>query len=101
MMSTAKSPTKGSKVPKTIRSELRMAIALKGYSSIREGSGKTLKQQMDLLYQFFHGQEPTHPSQFKMLCNGAYLYSDFYKSSSKVATRKSSTANDTSSLVLK
>jgi hypothetical protein len=101
MMSTTKSPTKGSKVPKTIRDELRMAIALKGYSSIREGSGKTLKQQMDLLYQFFHGQEPTHPSQLRLLCNGGYPYNEFYESSSKVATKKSSTANDTSSLVLK
>ena len=101
MMSTPKSPTKGNKVPKTIRDELRMAVALKGYSSIREGSGKTLKQQMDSLYQFFHGQEPTHPSQLRLLCNGGYPYSEFYESSSKVATKKSSTANDTSSLVLK
>jgi hypothetical protein len=100
-MSTTKSPTKGRKVPKRIHDELRMTIALKVYSSIREGSRKTLKQQMDLLYQFFHGQEPTHPSQLKMLCNGSYLYSDVYKSSSKVVTTKSSTANDTSLLVLK
>ncbi len=100
-MSSTKSPTKGNKIPKSIRDELKMCIVLKGYSSIREGSGKTLKQQMDTLYQFFHGEEPTHPSQLKLLCNGGYPYNEFYESISKVATTKSSSANDTSSLVLK
>jgi hypothetical protein len=65
-------------LPKAIRNELRMCVALRGYSSIREGSGKTLKQQRQLLYDFFHGVTGKNPSQVRMLTEGKLHYADLY-----------------------
>ena len=68
-------------LPKAIRDELRMCCALRGYSSIREGDGKTIKQQHDLISDFFHGVTGKSPSQIRMLCEGKLHYGDLYESS--------------------
>jgi hypothetical protein len=65
-------------LPKSIRNELRMCVALRGYSSIREGTGKTIKQQRQLLYDFYHGVSGKNPSQIGMLSEGKLHYADLY-----------------------
>ena len=74
-------PTTRQILPKAIRDELRMCCALRGYSSIREGDGKTIKQQHDLISDFFHGVTGKSPSQIRMLCEGKLHYGDLYDSS--------------------
>ena len=66
-------------LPKQIRDELRMSCALRGYSSIRSGDGKTLKQQHELMSQFYHGVTNTSPSQILMLSQGISPYDDLYE----------------------
>ena len=55
------------RLPNEIRNELRMVCALKGYSHMRGGKGKTLRQQNDFMYTFYHGKEPSRPSQINLL----------------------------------
>ena len=89
------------KLPFNIRNELRMLCAMKGYSSMKGGKGKTLMQQYDTLYAYYHGKEPSRPSQIKILCSGGYGYGDLYDSIQKVATSKSASTETTEELVLK
>ena len=96
-------PKKAAKVKIThaIRNELRMLCALRGYSNLKCGKGKTLVQQHDALYAYYHGQPPSRPSQIKMLCEGNYLYRDLYDAKQKISTSKKDTEASTTELVLK
>jgi hypothetical protein len=67
-----------------------MTCALRGYSSIRSGEGKTLKQQHDVMFQFYHGVKDTKPSQILMLCQGVSPYSDLYKTITQQTVSKKS-----------
>jgi hypothetical protein len=78
-------------LPKQIRDELRMTCALRGYSSIRSGEGKTLKQQHDLMFQFYHGVTNKSPSQIHMLCQGVSPYCDLYETTTHRAVTSKST----------
>ena len=49
-------------LPKPIRDELRMSVALRGYLVIKGGEGKTMTQQEKLLEDFFHGKKKHSPS---------------------------------------
>ena len=69
-----------SRLPKSIRDELRMCCALRGYSKIRQGDGKTLLQQHASMQKFFHGELGKSPSQVKMLAEGTSHYQDLYES---------------------
>ena len=88
-------------LPISIRNELKMAVALKGFAQMREGKGKKVQDQLIWMERFFHGKKPTFPSQLKLLCNGSSGYEDFYESIHAVATSKESTNHDITSLILK
>ena len=87
-------------LPRDIRNELKLAVALKGISQMREGSGKKVSKQI-IEMEIFNGRQPTFPSQFKMLCNGSFGYRDFHESIHAVATSKESSDRDVTSLILK
>ena len=89
------------KLPFHIRSELRMLCAMKGYSSMKGGKGKTLMQQHDALFAYYHGKAPSRPSQIKLLCSGGYGFEDLYDSKQKMATSKSDNTVTTEELILK
>jgi hypothetical protein len=76
--------------PKSIRNELRMTCALRGYSALREGDGKTLVKQYEFMNRFYHGHGNKSPSQIRMLAEGVSLYSDLYdeKEISLITQRK-------------
>ena len=88
-------------LPREIRNELKMAVALKGFAQMREGKGKKMQDQFIWMERFFHGKKPVFPSQLKLLCNGSFGYEDFYESIHVVATSKESTNRDITSLILK
>ena len=46
------------KINFAIRGELRMACALKAYSHFKQGRGKTIRQQHNSMYAFYHGNPP-------------------------------------------
>ena len=46
----------------SVRNELRMMCALRGYSYLKQGKGKTAMQQQDAMYVFYHGKVPSRPS---------------------------------------
>ena len=65
-----------------------MIVALRGYSHIKCGEGRTTKQQESIMYSYFHGNPPTRPSQLKMLTHGEGQYSDLYDYSTKTVVDK-------------
>ena len=76
-------------LPKAVRDELRMSVALRGYSSIKAGRGKTIKQQFTCLHDFFHGKQKHSPSQIQMLVEGQLHYACFYeKESVPISSKK-------------
>jgi len=90
-------------LPKAIRDELRMSVALQGYSSLREGLGKTLHQQYTAMEQFFHGSPGKAPSQIQMMAEGVGRYKDFFEKQKKPITsrKKSSKKNQALKYYLK
>jgi hypothetical protein len=67
-----------------------MTCALQGYSSIHSGEGKTLKQQHDVMFQFYHGVKDLKPLQILMLCQDVSPYSDLYETTMQQAVSKKS-----------
>ena len=61
------------KLTPAIWNELRILCALRGYSSMKQGKGKTAMQQHDAMYQYCHGKPLSHPSQIKIICNGIII----------------------------
>ena len=88
-------------LPKAIRDELRMTVALHGYSHLVQGKGRTTTSQYDHMYIFYHGLEPNRPSQVKMLCDGAAVYRDLYDSTQVTVTSKAVNQPSKSILTLK
>ena len=74
-----KQSPKTTMLPKAVRDELRMCVALRGYSTIRAGEGKTLTQQYKCMQDFFHGKSNHSPSQVQMLVDGQLHYGAIYK----------------------
>ena len=85
---TKHSPTKSTMLPKAVRDELRMCVALRGYSTIRGGFGKKLEEQFVLMQEFFHGKSTHTPSQIKMLVDGQLAYAALYDTKNTVVTSK-------------
>ena len=86
-----KQTTKETMLPKAVRDELRMCVALRGYSSIRSGFGKKLETQYKLMETFFHGKL-SQPSQIQMLVDGQLAYAALYDSkTAPVASKKQKT----------
>jgi hypothetical protein len=52
-------------IPKAIRDELRMCVALQGYSALREGEGKTLHQQYHSMQHFFMASKEGHLARYR------------------------------------
>ena len=48
-----------------------MACALKAYSHLKQGKGKTIMQQHAIMFAYFHGKPPNRPSQIKLLAEGS------------------------------
>lgn len=88
-----KSPQRKSmKLPKIIRDELRMVVALRGYSNMKCGDGRNSKMQENHMYTYFHGLKKTRPSQIGMLCKGEGAYNGLYKNLNKPVVDKSTKA---------
>ena len=75
-------------LPRDIRNELKMAVTLKGFTQMREGSEKKASEQMFEIEKFLHGKKTNFPSQLKMSCNGSLAHRDFCESTYAVATSK-------------
>ena len=88
-------------LPKNIRDELRMTVALQGCSLLIQCKDRTMKSRHDQMFTLYHGQTPNLPSQIKMLCDGAGSYRDVYDSTQIVVSRKAPEASSTSILILK
>ena len=91
IMNAHTTTARSNQLPKSIRDELRMSCALRGYSLIRCGDGKTRKQQHELMSQFYHGVPNVSPSQIRMLSQAINPYNDLYDTTSHrpVTSRKS------------
>ena len=63
---------------KEIRDELRMTAAMRCYSILRTSGSKSLTAQYDYMSSLFHGDDPSIPSNIKLLCEGSYVYKDLY-----------------------
>ena len=79
---------KATPLPKYIRDELRMTCALHGYSAMKCGGGKKLVTQYDEMNTFYHGKEPTHPSQIRLLSSASSPYCLLFDQSTSIATKK-------------
>ena len=66
-------------LPKHIRDELRMTVALRGYDYLKKSGPKTLVLQANELYEFYHGKEPSRPSQILLLTQGMLQYSSLFE----------------------
>ena len=99
----AKTKKKGyEKLPFVIRGELRMACALKAYSHLKQGKGKTIMQQYDSMFAYYHGKPPNRPSQIKLLAEGSTgQYRELYESVQIAATSKKADIGSTTELILK
>ena len=85
---------KVSPLPKNVREKLRMACALRAYSSLKRGGGKKLRDQQESMVNFFHGQSKTHPSQIILLAEASYSYKDIFDLSVNPPTKKNKTKED-------
>ena len=76
-------------LPKNIRDELRMTVALRCYSILRQGRGQKVRDLHASMNDLFHGKPPSKPSHLKLLCNASYCFKDLFLASSEVNTNKS------------
>ena len=65
-------------LPKQVRDELRMTVALRAYSSLKQGGGKKVNVQQLRMSNFYHGKGKSHPSQIMLLSEVSYTYMDMY-----------------------
>ena len=63
---------------KELRDELRTTAAMCCYSLMRSGKAKSVTAQYEYMSSLYHGEEPSIPSNIKMLCDGSYIYKDLY-----------------------
>ena len=78
-------------LPTNICTELRMTCALKGYSKLKCDDSKMLQNQQDALSKFYHGKEPSHPSQIKLLAIAHLNYRDMYNEVTTTTKNKTDT----------
>ena len=95
------SPKKSTRLPKHIRNELRMTCAMRGFSKLKTGSKKHLKDQRDTMFKFYHGRPPNHPSQIKLLSEGRLAYSELYDEVLIPSTNKNESSEPVKRLRLK
>ena len=101
-MSGRKKKTKSNPpLPRYIRDELRMTVALKGYSSLKTSKARRLPEQYEYMHKFFHGKVPSHPAQIKLLAEGHLNYRDLYDVVNVNVTKKKVSRNQTPPSALK
>ena len=76
-------------LPKAVRDELCMCVALRGYFSIRAGEGKILSMQYKCMEEFYHEKLEHSPSQIQMLVDGQLHYGALYdKKTTPILSKK-------------
>eukprot|EP00957_Ditylum_brightwellii_P006872 520024-Ditylum_brightwellii.AAC.1 len=84
-----KQSPKTTMLPKAVRNELRICVALRGYSTIQAGEGKTLTQLYKCMENFHHGKSNHSPSQIQMPVNGQLHYGALYdKKAAPISSKK-------------
>ena len=78
-----------------------MCCALNGFSTLKCGNTKQMKDQHVDMSSFYHGVKPNYPSQISLLCNASYSYRALFDSTFSVATQKSDDSTSTSISTLK
>ena len=81
-------------LPKYIRDELRMTVAMKGYSDMKCGKSKRLPDQYIHMYDYFHGKRPNHPPQISLLAEAHMNYNELYDYDNCNATNKNDDSDD-------
>ena len=82
---------------KEVRDELRMTAAMRCYSLLRSGGSKSLNSQYDYMSSLYHGDEPSIPSNIKMLCDGSFVYKELYDIAGDEAVVSKSSSDDSDS----
>ena len=91
-------------LPKCIRDELRMTVALRCFSVLREGNGKKLTELYSAMFDAYHGNESLSiASNLKLLCNASYVFKHLFddKVQNNTSKNTSSSSGDIISYVLK
>ena len=88
-------------LPKSIRDELRMTCALKGYSDIKCGKSRKMAEEYERLSQFFHGKLPNHPPQIKLLAEANLNYRELHDEKNLTVTNKNDNVNTLKRYTLK
>ena len=91
-------------LPKYIRDELRMTVALRCFSVLREGNGKKLTELYSSMFDAYHGNESLSiASNLKLLCNASYVFKSLFDDKVQNNTSKSTSSDsgDVVSYVLK
>ena len=78
-----------------------MACALQGHNHMRGGKGKTLRQRNDFMHTFYHGKEPSRPSQIDSLRKGSYQRVDLHETKQSMSASKSDSSSTTTESSLK
>ena len=63
---------------KELRDEMRLTAAMRCFSILRSGGSKSTSAQHDYMFNLFHGDGKSIPSNIEMLCSGSYFYKDLY-----------------------
>ena len=86
---------------KELRDELRLTAAIRCYSVLRSGGAKSTSAQHEYMFNLFHGDGSSIPSNIQMLCDGSYIYRSLFDANeSEAVTSKSDEANNESRLSL-
>ena len=76
-------------LPRYIRDELRMTVALKGYSLLKILKARRLPEQYDFMHRFYHGKVPSRLAQIQLLAEGHLNYRELYELVNvKITTKK-------------
>ena len=76
---TSKKGTKKRKaIPMAILNELKIGLALRGYSTMAQKDKMSIREQWLFLERFYHGKGNTHPSQCDLLVRGVGVYADLW-----------------------
>ena len=81
-------------LPKYIWDELRMTVAMKGYSDMKCGKSKRLPDQYIHMYDYFHGKRPNPPPQRSLLAEAHMNYNELYDYDNCNATNKNDDSDD-------
>ena len=65
-------------LPVAILNELKIALALRGYSTMSQKDPMSVREQWTWMQNFYHGKGSTHPSQVDMLVKGVNAYSHLF-----------------------